>query len=294
MTPLSVRVEYVPGESDPRKILQCCVDSINALTSLDDSLAQCISSKVTTRIKLDGFKEGSWITKMNKIFFIDDDILNIDPNISAERAEIFVNQSRETILKAVNESGTRLDGSELLSIIEKVNDIAKVLNVSDAIGFTSPNPIEVARAINEVSDCSLELMEGENIQISSKDNPDIQCDYIELPRNKKVDIDDVVDKLKIREIENTNDMILVIKKPDFLGDSQWEFKKGKETITAKIEDEKWLNRFKNGLVVIIPNDALHVDLYEKAIFDKNGMMLSVKRSIIQVKEKITGESNGKK
>jgi hypothetical protein len=45
-------------------------------------------------------------------------------------------------------------------------------------------------------------------------------------------------------------MIVIIKKPDFLGDSRWEFRHGSGSLPAKLLDPKWLIEFRTGLVVI--------------------------------------------
>ena len=53
---------------------------------------------------------------------------------------------------------------------------------------------------------------------------------------------------------------LVIKKPDLLGDSQWEFKFNGNTMKAKIEDENWLTKFQNGDFSIQAKDSIECDL----------------------------------
>ncbi len=51
-------------------------------------------------------------------------------------------------------------------------------------------------------------------------------------------------------------MILAVKQPDYLGESQWAFRHGKKTIRARIEDVEWLKRFQSRQVDVRPGDAL--------------------------------------
>ncbi len=51
-------------------------------------------------------------------------------------------------------------------------------------------------------------------------------------------------------------MILIVKKPDYLGQSKWDLRYGKKAITAKINDDVWLANFQNRTEDVRPGDAL--------------------------------------
>jgi len=55
-------------------------------------------------------------------------------------------------------------------------------------------------------------------------------------------------------------MILAVKRPDYLGDAQWEFRHGKRTIRAKIKDKEWLDQFQERKVDVRPGDALRCEV----------------------------------
>jgi hypothetical protein len=54
------------------------------------------------------------------------------------------------------------------------------------------------------------------------------------------------DNLVKESLESTVPMILIVKRPDFLGDSRWEFRHGKQPIDAKLIDATWITEFRNG------------------------------------------------
>lgn len=85
-----------------------------------------------------------------------------------------------------------------------------------------------------------------------------------------------------QELHNESDLLLVIKKPDFLGNSRWEFRHGKTYIRAAIEDNVWLEQFQNGRFPVKPGDALKVRVVFINKYDKNGKLVEAISKITKV------------
>lgn len=81
-------------------------------------------------------------------------------------------------------------------------------------------------------------------------------------------------------------MILKVKKPDFLGNSQWEFKHDNRIITARILDDQWLESFRNGQVVIKPGDAIRANVLIEVNYGYDREVVSTNYRIITVDEVI--------
>jgi hypothetical protein len=77
--------------------------------------------------------------------------------------------------------------------------------------------------------------------------------------------------LSTAETLNFNDMPmnLIVKKPDYLGTSMWEFRHGRTPISARINDVDCLKRFQNREIDVRPGDALkcRVSIERKYGFD---------------------------
>ena len=69
---------------------------------------------------------------------------------------------------------------------------------------------------------------------------------------------DTIEKLAIRETEvaSAASMVFIVKKPDYLGESRWDLRHGKRSVSAKIEDVKWLAKFQGRKLDVRPGDAL--------------------------------------
>jgi hypothetical protein len=68
-------------------------------------------------------------------------------------------------------------------------------------------------------------------------------------------------------------MILVVKRPDFLGDARWEFRHGRLPIEAKILDGGWLADFRNGVAVLKPGDALRAMVRSRVRYGYDGELV---------------------
>lgn len=81
-----------------------------------------------------------------------------------------------------------------------------------------------------------------------------------------------------------HDLILPVKKPDYLGQSKWELKYQGHTIEAAIEDNQWLSTFQQGLIRLSPGDSLsaRVEFEVKEAFDTGESL--VHYHILKVKD----------
>lgn len=78
------------------------------------------------------------------------------------------------------------------------------------------------------------------------------------------------------------EMILRVKKPDYLGQSMWEFRHETRIIPAKILDAEWLARFHNREVVLRPRDSIRVKIQTAVYYDRYGEVVATHYAITQV------------
>jgi len=83
---------------------------------------------------------------------------------------------------------------------------------------------------------------------------------------------------------------LKIKKPDFLGESMWDFKHGVRPIQARIVDTAWLQRFQQRKEDVRPGDALRVVVETDAKYGYDGEVVALHHRIIEVKAVIPAQN----
>ncbi len=89
-------------------------------------------------------------------------------------------------------------------------------------------------------------------------------------------------------LTSTTKMILKVKRPDYLGQSQWDFRHGKRAIAAKITDAVWLNKFQSRLVDVRPGDSLRVDMTTEVKYGHNNEVVGTSYNISHVEEVLPG------
>jgi hypothetical protein len=83
-------------------------------------------------------------------------------------------------------------------------------------------------------------------------------------------------------LESEAPMILIVKRPDFLGDSRWEFRHGKQPFEAKLMDAAWLADFRNGVVVLRPGDGLRAKVRSVVRYGHDGELIDSKHEVLEV------------
>ena len=84
-------------------------------------------------------------------------------------------------------------------------------------------------------------------------------------------------------------MILKVKKPDFLGESMWEFKYENRTIEAKFSDVAWLQKFRERAVILRPGDAIKALVETEVKYSFEGDVMFTTHKILAVHEIISVE-----
>jgi len=101
-----------------------------------------------------------------------------------------------------------------------------------------------------------------------------------------------LEKEATREISSHSDpaMILVVKKPDYLGASQWIFRFSGKNIAATIEDQQWLRCFQAREIDVRPSDALKCKVRIEVAYGYSNNVISQKYFIEKVKKVIVKEN----
>lgn len=93
------------------------------------------------------------------------------------------------------------------------------------------------------------------------------------------------------ESSGTMPMTLLVRRPDYLGDTMWEFRHGKSTINAHILDEEWLVRFRLGEEVIVPGCALDCLVAHAYGYNAAGELKTSKHDVVTVKRTVAGSGS---
>jgi hypothetical protein len=80
------------------------------------------------------------------------------------------------------------------------------------------------------------------------------------------------------------EMILAVKKPDYLGNSKWELRHGKRSISVRMEDTVFLEAFQSRKQDVRPGDALRCMVTVEMRYGYDNELISETYAIETVKE----------
>lgn len=92
-----------------------------------------------------------------------------------------------------------------------------------------------------------------------------------------------IDELLVKEqLASESLMILRVKKPDFIGDSMWDFVHDGRVLTAQLADSSWLNEFRQGSHPLTPGDSLRTLVKSTVRYGFDNDVVNTRYEIIKV------------
>ena len=229
-------------------------------------------------------------------------------NIEFSSIKVFLrNVFRNTSDDQIREKGHRAFISQFL--IEIKNYFLKILSEKSEIDHrifdqVKPELIEIAKKNNieqfiqldnlsptEFLDCIDYLIKPSKI-LANNQNIRIKCQGHEYIINKDINYNrsEIERSINVEEIYRDQEIRILVKKPDYIGQSKWDFYYDGVPINAKIMHSEWLKRFQNGSLstheIPLPGDGLRVRATIARTKDRIGRTISTEYEINEVLEVI--------
>ena len=222
---------------------------IEAFQRLDKSLCTSIDNHIQPVMVLEEIETGSlklWLK--NLLTAIDDQALkDIDWRPAVGK---YLVKGKYIIIRWLNEPTN--NKKSLVNLGDELKHLANETDVKILPDYAPPSIKEIADAIKDIDIAKNDLIEGDKLSYISPDKDPIDFDLgLSLDG---AELEDMI--IKDREIHENMSMNLIVKKPDYLGVSKWDFRHGRHIIQANIHDEEWLKNFHNREFDIRPGDAL--------------------------------------
>jgi hypothetical protein len=180
-----------------------------------------------------------------------------------------------------------LDDKERVGSGTELRELGKELEIlasgTDLHRIPSYRPIPQRRllaGIKTLGDVVSELHERERVAYVVRDRRYVLNPSFSVPPEE---IDSILAK---DVIESQIEMILKVKKPDYLGHSMWDFRHGEHVFPAKVVDEAWLEKFQRRDVDVGPGDSIRAQVKTEVAYDELGELLSRRYLVVEVLEVI--------
>lgn len=272
----TIKLDFEPNPKNPSRLFQAMADLINNFYEIDILLAQSINSGLKTTQTLSDLRYGSILGTI-KGLIEDPDQETAGGDLEEEQIERYFGQSKNRMLQAMQEN-QNIDNLEIVNrVSEQIDEIAEETGVKRTVTYARVESLKIAHSLDNLSKSVQNLSTDERASfVSSNEDP------MEVSKTCRVDESGIAASEQLEELRTDSEMILKIKKPDFLGNSMWEMYHDGRIIRASILDETWLNRFHRGIEQIAPGTSLRVRIREIYTHDGFGNVVASRHEIYQV------------
>lgn len=268
-------IDFQRGVGPASRVFTATHDFIKACEALDKELVRSIDSSIETVLVLEDIQSGSIKTWLrNELAATDDEALKVlewKPLVGS-----YLVRAKYAVIRWLDDD----DGPHSLPDLRReIQQIAQETDVRHLPDYTAPSPGALIQAITDFQRVKERLLPGDRASMITREGA------IEFNLSVHIPIEDIQQLAVARSIMNPSaEMILPVKKPDYLGDSMWELRHGKRNISAKIEDEDWLRRFQNRQEDVRPGDALRCEVQIETLYGFDNELLAEKYTVIEVLE----------
>ena len=240
-------IDFKRGEGSASRVFSATHDFIRACEALDRELLSSIDSNIETVMVLEDIEAGSLKTWLRNSLRASDDQALKDLDWRPQVGKYLV-RAKYVILRWIDDEDAPKD---LLALGRNLQQLAAETDVRHLPDYAPVRPDVLIGALEDFQKVKDDLVEGDAAAIITDD------DRHDMNLKIRWDID-AIEELAIRETEvaSAASMVFIVKKPDYLGESRWDLRHGKRSVSAKIEDVKWLAKFQGRKLDVRPGDAL--------------------------------------
>lgn len=271
-TAYSIRIQFDKElEENPERVFEAMALFVKGFNELQSAFMHGFGSEIEFHSALSRTREGSCIA-------------DIAHHIQEKVRSLSLNDIWTGIYIGLEDAISKprvIDKEEDIS--EFITEVTNVVDIKAATEkhFTShpnPDPLRVANALKTISDGVRKLSENDSSEIARNDNFREINKSFSFPRNPSELFNKSISAYPAKEV-------LIIKKPDYVGNSKWEFislKRKSKPILAKITHDDWLKRWRNHEVQFWPGDGLEVEIITRVTKSKGKQVPHYEDEIVKV------------
>lgn len=272
-----IYIDYVKNDGDPSRVFHAMGELIDAFADLDKMIAGVISETSQTELILENIEAASLKSRLRSLILsVPDDALR-DGDWKKILGHFLV-RAKHAVCKWLEENPQITNLEQLRTLQERLTLIAED---TGARHIPTYRPIDNRSLLGTIAD--LDRAIG---HLDPRDMVRYESLYgnVALPHTQHVH-EELIRQILTKEILTSDDKRIVkIKKPDFLGRSQWVLKYAGHSINATIDDIEWLLKYQSGHIEVKPGDSLRVLMHEEVFYGYNMEVVYVTHSVRQVLE----------
>jgi hypothetical protein len=273
----AIEIDFVRDSPDPARVFRSMTQLIDTFQRFDRELVRTIDVNIQPILLLQNVEAGSLISWLRGALESVDDTALKDGDWKKLVGHYLVKAKYLTISFLSKRTEIK-DKDELAALQGEILAAAEETGVKRIPAYTSPSGALLVRTISDVANSLAVLRQGDHARFQTREG-----NSVEFNLSIRV-VPETLNQLLIeRSLANEQVMILKVKKPDFLGDSRWEFIH-ESIFETKVLDDEWLRSFRNNDFSLQPGSAIRALVRVEVGYGYEREIVSHKREIIKVFE----------
>jgi len=269
-----LNIKFDPTDS-PARAFSLASDFIRAFEDFDRAIISAVDSGIVTSFILEDVEKSSLrVVLRNMLNALEDDglkTLDWKPFVGK-----YLVRAKYVALQWLDQDPSEDEPPKLEDLTEKMDALAKETDVRHLPDYPPINPARLAQPLEAIQRAKARFKPSEELTVTLD-----ETEY-RVATEQTWSPAALVEENVAQELSNEIDLVLTIRKPDFIGKSKWSFKHGKRSFSAAISDEKWMEEFHSGEYALKPNDALRVRARFEYKYDETGSLEDESVEIIKV------------
>ena len=275
-----IEVHFKKRTARPERIFQTMSGLISSFQQIDVDLARSVSVQIDPIVILEDIEIGSLRAKLGTLLkSVDDEALK-SMNWKSIVGNYLV-QGKRRIVEFLDDKDRVESGEQVKRLGEDLKSLAES---TELLRIPIYRPVPQGRILS-----NLKKMGDVVAELEARDRAVFGAGGQSREINPAFRVlEEAVESILTKEVITSEiEMILKIKKPDYLGNSMWDFRHGDYVIHAKILDTEWLHSFQNRHIVLRPGDSMRARVRTEVRYDDHGEVVSTRHSVLDVAEIVT-------
>lgn len=250
-TEFSICIDYVRGQGEPERVFSAMHDMIWAMRDIDAAICGTLAIAIEPLLVLDEIETGSIKCFLKTVLKpLDEEALR-----DGEFKKVFGRYILNAKLAFLEWAEKDEEKKSIIDIQSRIMAEAHKTGIHKIPSYSRPDYERIMAALRHINDAKARLLPQEKIAYADKD--DKRC---ALDVTHQISQEGLTQIITNKTLQSRSEMIVIVKRPDYLGQSKWDLRYGKKAIAAKIEHQEWLDGFQQRRFDVRPGDALRCDM----------------------------------
>lgn len=268
-------IDFVRGEGGASRVLLAANDFVRMCEKLDRELVKSVHTGIETEVVLDDIQSGSLKLLMRSVVrgVPDEAIRDLDWK---KLVGSYLVVAKWKFLEWADDPSAP---AKLAEIRRELQIAAAETEVRHLPDYSPPSPTAIIQALQDFQAVKERLAPGDRAFYRSS------LGSHEVDKGVHFS-DDEIERLAVRETitQPPATMLLLVKRPDYLGKARWDLRHGKRPLQALIADEDWLTRFQGRQIDVRPGDALKCRVEVEMLYGFDNELISERFRVVEVIE----------